>query len=84
MQRISHLLVPMQSTYKGTYGQDSYGFTAQTTMIPCLYETEELAGLKDGPERWMLETHLVRARNRVADALDDATTLIEETLARLD
>jgi Peptidase family M28 len=84
MQRISHLLVPMQSTYKGTYGQDSYGFTAQTTMIPCLYETEELAGLKDGPERWMLETHLVRARNRVADALDDATTLIAETLARLD
>jgi hypothetical protein len=84
MQRISHFLVPMQSTYKGTYGQDSYGFTAQTTMIPCLYEAQELADLKDGPERWMLETHLVRARNRVADALDDATTLIEETLARLD
>jgi hypothetical protein len=32
----------------------------------------------------MLETHLVRARNRVSDALDDATSLIEETLARLE
>ena len=84
MQRISHLLVPLQSTAKGTYGQDSYGFTPQTTMIPALYEVPQLAKLGDGPERWMLETHLVRERNRVADALDDATALIEDTLARLD
>ncbi len=84
MQRISHLLVPMQSTAKGTYGQDSYGFTPQTTMIPCLYDLPRLTGLGDGPDRWMLETQLVRERNRVADALGDASELIEETLARLD
>ena len=31
----------------------------------------------------MLETKLVRQRNRVADALGDARRLIDETLARL-
>ena len=36
-----------------------------------------------GPERWLLETQLVRDRNRVSDALVDARLLIEGTLARL-
>ena len=31
----------------------------------------------------MLETQLVRDRNRIADALDDARRLIDDTLARL-
>jgi hypothetical protein len=31
----------------------------------------------------MLETQLVRDRNRVADTLGDAATFIDETLARL-
>ena len=35
----------------------------------------------DGEERWMLETQLVRDRNRVADALDDCRALIDDTLA---
>jgi len=84
MQRISHLLVPLQSTDIGTYGQDSYGYTPQTTMIPCLYEVPRLDGMPDDEQRWMLETHLVRQRNRVADALGDATALIDETLAHLE
>ncbi|MEM7026066.1 MAG: M28 family peptidase [Pseudomonadota bacterium] len=83
MQKISHMLVPLQSTVIGTYGQDSYGYTPQTTMIPCLYDVSELADLPDGEARWMLETKLVRERNRVADALGDATALIDDTLARL-
>jgi hypothetical protein len=84
MKRISRLLVPMQSTAKGTYGHDPYGLTSQTTMIPCLYDTPRLAQLaEDSEERWMLETQLVRERNRVADALSDASTLIDETLRQL-
>jgi hypothetical protein len=31
----------------------------------------------------MLETQLVRARNRVADALDDCRRMIDDTLRRL-
>ena len=84
MKQLSRLLVPVQSTIKGTYGHDPYGLTAQTTMIPSLHETPRLAKLPpDSEERWMLETLLVRQRNRVADALGDATSFIEESLRQL-
>ena len=84
MRRVSRLLVPMQSTAKGTYGHDPYGFTPQTTMIPALYDVPRLAEVAaDSEELWMLETQLVRDRNRVTDALTDARTIMEETMARL-
>ncbi len=84
MKRLSRLLVPMQSTAKGTYGHDSYGYTPQTSMIPSLFDVPQLADLPDqSEERWMLETHLVRQRNRVADALNDATSTIHHALDRL-
>lgn len=83
MKRLSRILVPLQSTAIGTYGHDPYGFTPQTTMIPCLYEVPELAGLPEGEARWMLETKLVRARNRVADAMAESCALIGDALARL-
>jgi Peptidase family M28 len=83
IKRLSRILVPLQSTAIGTYGHDPYGYTPQTTMIPCLYEFGELSGLADGEQRWMLETKLVRARNRVADALHDSTAIIHDALAQL-
>ena len=84
IKRLSRILVPVQSTAKGTYGHDPYGFTPQTSMIPALYDIPKLDGLaEDSEARWMLETQLVRERNRVTDALDDATRLIDETLGRL-
>ena len=36
---------------------------------------------RDSAERWMLETGLVRERNRVTDALTDARALIDDALA---
>jgi hypothetical protein len=83
IKRLSRVLVPLQSTAIGTYGHDPYGYTPQTTMIPCLYDLGELSGLSDGEQRWMLETKLVRARNRVADALQDSTAIINDALAQL-
>ena len=83
MKRLSRALVPLASTAKGTYGHDPYGYTPQGTMIPSLYDAMRYAKLPDGEERWMLETQLVRDRNRVTDVLGDATKLIEETLGRL-
>ncbi|MGH8431523.1 MAG: hypothetical protein ACREUF_14090, partial [Solimonas sp.] len=83
MKRLSRILVPLQSTASGTYGHDPYGYTPQTTMIPCLYDLSELAGLPDDERRWMLETKLVRARNRVADALEDSSAIIGDALAQL-
>lgn len=78
-KRLSRMLVPLQSTAKGTYGHDPYGYTPQTTMIPCLYDVPRLARLPQGEERWMLETKLVRDRNRVADTLADAIAVIDDT-----
>jgi hypothetical protein len=83
IKRLGRLLIPLESTAIGTYGHDPYGLTAQTTMIPCLAEVPRLPTLPEAEERWMLETKLVRQRNRVADALDDARRLIDETLARI-
>jgi hypothetical protein len=83
IKRLSRVLVPLQSTAIGTYGHDPYGYTPQTTMIPCLYDLGELSGLADGEQRWMLETKLVRARNRVADALQDSTAIINDALAQM-
>jgi len=83
MKRLSRTLIPLASTSKGAYGHDPYGYTPQTTMIPSLYEVQQLADLPAGEQRWMLETQLVRARNHVADALDDCRQLIDETLTHL-
>jgi hypothetical protein len=83
IKRLGRLLIPLESTVIGTYGHDPYGLTAQTTMLPCLYDVPRLDSLPPADERWMLETKLVRQRNRVADALGDATRAIADTLERL-
>jgi len=83
MKRLSRALVPLASTSKGTYGHDPYGHTPQGTMIPMLFDVPRYAKLGDGEARWMLETQLVRDRNRIADALEDCRGLIGDTLARL-
>ena len=82
-KRLSRALVPLASTAKGTYGHDPYGYTPQGTMIPSLYDLPRLAGLPDGEERWMLETQMVRDRNRIADTLDDCRALIDGALRQL-
>jgi hypothetical protein len=80
LKRLSRALVPLASTAAGAYAHDPYGYTPQGSMIPTLFDMPRLAGLAAGPERWMLETQLVRARNRVADTLEDCTNAIAATL----
>ena len=83
LKRLSRTLVPLASTAKGAYGHDPYGYTPQGTMIPSLYDVATYAALGDGEARWMLETQLVRDRNRIADGLDDCRRLIDDTLRGL-
>jgi hypothetical protein len=84
LKRLSRALVPLASTARGAYGQDVYGYTPQGTMIPSLYDAPRLARLSpDSEDRWMLEVQLIRDRNRVADALTDCRTLVEDTLRQL-
>jgi hypothetical protein len=82
-RQLSRTLIPLASTSKGTYGHDPYGFTPQGTMIPSLFQVPDLDGLPEDAQRWMLQTHLIRERNRVTDGLGDATALVVQTLAVL-
>jgi hypothetical protein len=83
-KRLSRVLIPLQSTVRGRYGHDPYGFTPQSTMIPCLFELASLESPELGSEqRSMLETQLVRERNRVADGLTDACAIAADALAAL-
>lgn len=83
MKRLSRALVPLASTARGRYGHDTYGYTPQGAMIPALYDVPRYAALPEGEARWMLETQLVRERNRVADVLEECQRLADETVARL-
>ena len=84
LKRLSRMLIPIQSTAIGTYGHDMYGYTPQGTVIPSLYDIGRLGRTPPAtPDRWMLETALVRERNRVTDALADAVALIADTLQSL-
>jgi hypothetical protein len=83
IKRLSRIIVPLQSSAVGSYGHDTYGFTPQTTMIPSLYDLGRFEKMPDGEQRWILETKVIRARNRVADALQDSIELIEDAFAQL-
>ena len=84
LKRLSNILIPIQSTVKGVYGHDPYGYTPQLSAIPCLYDTQRLVELTEGSEeRLVLETHLRRQRNRVADSLSDALAAVDSALERL-
>ncbi len=83
MKRISRLLVPLMSSAIGKYGHDPYGYTPQATMIPALYDVAGFAKLKEGEERSMQETKVIRERNRVADVLAESISIIDDGLARL-
>lgn len=81
MKKLTRILIPLSSTAKGTYEHDPYGLTAQTKVLPSLYDLQQLKNLPEAPERWMLETKLRREANRVADMLGDAAEIAEATLA---
>ena len=84
IKRLGRLLIPVSSSAKGTYGQDPYSLTAQSTVLPSLFELPQLSSTKLSEEqRTMLEIRLVRDRNRIADALTDARSTIEDCLTQL-
>ena len=82
MKRLNRLLIPLASTVRGTYEHDPYGLSAQTTVLPALYDVSRLAAL-EGPDRWMLETKLRREVNRTADVLSDASVVMIEAMDAL-
>ena len=72
LKKLSRILLPVVGTTKDAYTHDTYSFTPQTTVLPGLYETPELEKL-EGEAKWSLQTKLRRERNRVVDAINEAS-----------
>jgi hypothetical protein len=76
LKSLSRILVPLGGTVADRYAHDPYGLSAQTTLLPGLYDLTRLASLPPGSdERYLLETELIRQRNRLADGLRAARVL---------
>ena len=81
---LSRTLVPIASTAIGPYGQDRYGHAWQTQMIPSLVPYPQLAGYdreSEAFQTWWVA--MVRARNRVVDALERASEVVRTSLDEL-
>jgi len=73
MMRISRTLNPVNYTLRGRYDQDYYG-AEYVKPVPVLQPVSELAVMDpESTEYKALRTKLVRARNQVSDALEQAT-----------
>jgi hypothetical protein len=84
LKRLGRMMIPIASTAKGAYDQDPYSLTAQSTVLPALFELPQLNQSNlDEHQRIMLEIQLVRNRNRVADALADARVTVEDCLSQM-
>jgi hypothetical protein len=84
MLRVSRILVPVASTVVGAYGQDRYGHAWQTSMIPSLTPYPRLATFAaDSEEMQTWWVAMIRARNQVVDALDDAIATVNAGLTAL-
>jgi hypothetical protein len=72
MMKVSRTLNPVNYTLRGRYDQDYYG-AEYVHPIPTLQPVSELAALNpDATEYKALSTKLVRARNAVSDAIEEA------------
>ncbi|RIK47343.1 MAG: hypothetical protein DCC58_00070 [Chloroflexi bacterium] len=84
MLATSRVLVPLASTVVGAYGQDRYGHAWQRNVIPALTPWAAVAGADRDSEAFATGwVELVRARNRVVDALDAASSIAERAMAPL-
>lgn len=84
MLEVSRVLVPVASTVIGAYGQDRYGHAWQTQMIPSLVPYPALASLDRNAEAFQTTwVAMIRARNRVADALELADRLVRDGLGEI-
>jgi hypothetical protein len=74
LMRLSRLLLPAFETWGGRYAQDRVGLEALSSSVPALHALKLLASTPPESElSHLLQTELLRARNRLSDALRLAT-----------
>ena len=80
--RLSRILLPVLSTEAGKYGQDPMGMRLRP--FPRLDPLRTLATMDAKTEECRaLVTSLVRERNQLSDALNEANGMIENTMGRI-
>ncbi len=83
MMRISRTLNSANYTLRGRYDQDYYG-TEYVKPIPILQPVSDLATLNpESTDFKALKTKLVRARNTISDAIENAIWISELTINRI-
>lgn len=77
---VSRCLTNVTLTYAGKYAQDSYGYGKLSYPIPLLADLERLEQLRpDCLEYGLIQTQLVRNKNRINDALYQINALTRLT-----
>lgn len=80
--KLSRILTPITGSVAGKWTQDTYGLTALRTALPGLANIARMAEAgKDSDYYKLAWTDAVRQRNRAADGLADALTLLDDYLA---
>ncbi len=82
LMKLSRILDPINYTLAGKYGQDRWGDLPEP--IPGLQQVRELASLDSkGGELAAVLTGLIREKNKISDALDEALTLAKKAVEDL-
>ena len=70
VKSVSRNITHITMTYADKYSQDSYGYTKLSYPIPLFADLERLDGLApDSLKYGLLQTQLVKNKNRINDAL---------------
>ena len=81
LMKLSRVLMPAFETFGGRYAQDRHFHEALNGPIPAVHAMQQLAAATPGGElSHMLYTELLRERNRLSDALRQATAEIDGLL----
>ena len=81
VKAVSRHLTNIFQTYAEKYGQDRYGFYKLAADIPLLADLERLGELDpSGLEYGLVETQLVRNKNRILDGLKNICDLARLTI----
>jgi hypothetical protein len=81
LMKLSRILTSPFQTHCSPYEQDSYGLTILSKPIPLLYPVMNLKGMDPSQSEYiLLLTTLIKNRNRVSDAINQALECIEATI----
>ncbi|HYE80693.1 MAG TPA: M28 family peptidase [Clostridia bacterium] len=84
LMKLSRYLTAPFYTNCDRYSQDPYGLTILSKPVPALYRAIELSKLEENcTDYFLLQTELIRNRNRISDAIEASLSTVKELLETL-